>query len=384
MSDVSDTAERSPETLGAAPSGRHGPSILSRAGAILLNQREATITLIAVILFIYFAATTPSFFSHGSFVNIGQYMAPYVIIGIGLVLVMVCGEIDLSVGFVWTLSPFVMHFFVDSGLPTVLAIVVTVLVLSLIGLINGVVTTIFGVPSLITTLATGYIVFGYTLTISSAQQINLPTQSVGIGHWFGGEAWSEIIWATVLVLIFQVLLRRTRWGLYTVSVGGNILGAREAGIKVNRIKIGNFMMCSSLGALAGILEAFKNDIADPSAGQLAVVLTGIAAAVIGGTAMLGGVGTMIGMWFGALVLGELQDGFNLRGISSYKYLIIEGAAIIVFMIANTYLTKLRGSGRLVGTSSSRRTPPPPPPTTDWDPARQVTDDAGGLDPSRGE
>ena len=357
MSDVSDTAERSPGIIGDVPSGRHRSRVLNRAGAIFLNQREASITLIAVLLFIYFwASGTTAFFSHGSFVNIAEYMGPYVIIGIGLVLVMVCGEIDLSIGFVWTLSPFIMHFFIDSGLPTVLAIVIAVLVCSLIGLLNGVVTTVFGVPSLITTLASGFLVFGYTLTISSAQQINLPAQSVHIGRWFGGEAWSEIIWASVLVLLFHVLLRRTRWGLYTVSVGGNMLGAREAGIKVNRIKIGNFMMASSLGALAGILEAFKNTIIDPSAGQLTVVLTGIAGAVIGGTAMLGGVGTMIGMWFGVLVLGELQDGFNLRGISSYKYLMIEGGAIIVFMIVNTYLSKLRGSGRLVGTSSTRSTP----------------------------
>jgi len=357
---VSETAEVSPETIGTPPAGqgRNGAgSLLSRAGTMFLRQREASILAIAVLLFIYFSVTTTNFFSHGSFVNIAQYMAPYVIIGIGLVLLMICLEIDLSVGFVWTLSPYVMRFFVDSGVPTFIAIVLTVLLLAVVvGGINGVVTTIFGVPSLITTLAVGYIVFGYTLTISSAQQINLPAQSVGIGRWFGAEAWSEIIWASVLVLIFHVLLTRTRWGLYTVSVGGNLLGAREAGIKVNGIKIGNFMMCSSLGALAGILEAFKNDIIDPSAGQLAVVLTGIAGAVIGGTAMLGGVGTMIGMWFGVLVLGILQDGFNLRGISSYKYLIIEGAAIIVFMIVNTYLSKLRGSGRLVGTSSSRSRP----------------------------
>jgi simple sugar transport system permease protein len=374
MSDVSDTAERSPEIIGASPGRRNrGLGVFPRVSAIFLNQREASITLIAVIVFVYFALTTPQFVSHGSFVNIAQYMAPYVIIGIGLVLVMVCGEIDLSIGFVWTLSPFVMHFFIDSGLPTVLAIVVTVLLCSLIGLFNGVVTTIFGVPSLITTLASGFLVFGYTLTISSAQQINLPAQSVGTGRWFGGEAWSEIIWASVLVLLFHVLLRRTRWGLYTVAVGGNLLGAREAGIKVNGIKIGNFMMCSSLGALAGILEAFKNDIIDPSAGQLAVVLTGIAGAVIGGTAMLGGVGTMIGMWFGVLVLGELQDGFNLRGISSYKYLMIEGAAIIVFMIINTYLSKLRGSGRLASGSPPRSTS-----------ARRVVGLRGGFRPFRGE
>jgi len=349
MSDVSDTAERSPDTLGGAngPAAR-GPSPLNRAAAVFLKQREASILLIAVVLFIYFAVTTPAFFSHGSFVNIAQYMAPYTIIGIGLVLLMVCGEIDLSVGFVWLLAPYAMHFFVDSGVPTFLAIVITVLLLSVIGFVNGFVTTVFGVPSLITTLATGYIVYGYALTISSAQQINLPEESLGLGRWFGAAPWSEFIWATALVLIFHVLLTRTRWGLYTVSVGGNLLGAREAGIRVNWIKIGNFMMASSLAALAGILEAFKNDIIDPSAGNLAVLLVALAGAVIGGTAMQGGSGTMLGLWLGMLVLGVLQDGFNLRGISSNKYQIILGAAILVAMIANTYLSRLRSAGRLGG------------------------------------
>jgi simple sugar transport system permease protein len=347
MSDVSDTAERSPDTVGGVPPRRSssGASV-NRLAAVFLKQREASILLIAIVVFIYFAATTTQFFSHGSFINIAQYMAPYVVIGIGLVLLMVCGEIDLSVGFVWMLSPFVMHFFIDSGLPTLLAIIVTIAVLSLIGLLNGVVTTVFGVPSLITTLGSGYLVFGYALTVSSAQQINVPTQALGLGRWFGAAPWSEIIWASLLVLIFHVILTRTRWGLYTIAVGGNLLGARESGIKVNRIKIGNFMICSACGAFAGILEAFKNNIIDPSAGQLAVVLVALAGTVIGGTAMLGGVGTMIGMWLGMLVLGELEDGFNLRGISSNKFQIILGAAILVAMIVNTYLSRLRSAGRL--------------------------------------
>ena len=346
MSDVSETAERSPETFGAPPARNGGPSVLSRVTTMFLKQREASVLAIAVILFIYFATTTPAFVSHGSFVNIAQYMAPYVIIGIGLVLLMVCGEIDLSVGFVWLLAPYVMHFFVDSGVPTFFAIVLSVLLLSIVGFVNGFVTTVFGVPSLITTLGTGYIIFGYALTISSAQQINLPTESLSLGRWFGAAPWSEIIWATVLVLIFHVILTRTRWGLYTVSVGGNLLGAREAGIRVNRIKIGNFMMCAGFGAVAGILEAFKNNIIDPSAGQLAVVLVALAGVVIGGTAMLGGSGTMIGLWLGVLVLAILQDGFNLRGISSNKFQIILGFAILLAMIANTYLTRLRSAGRL--------------------------------------
>jgi len=350
MSDVSETAEFSPETTGAPPAGRGrngAGSILRRAGTMFLKQREASVFAIALVLFIYFTATTPAFFSHGSFVNIAQYMAPYVIIGIGLVLLMVCLEIDLSVGFVWTLSPYVMRFFVDSGIPTFLAIVITVLILGVvIGGINGIATTVFGVPSLIATLATGYIIFGYTLTISAAQQVNVPQESLGLGRWFGAEAWSEIIWASVLVLIFHVILTRTRWGLYTVSVGGNMLGAREAGIRVNRIKIGNFMLCSGLGALAGIIEAFKNNIIDPSAGQLNVLLIALAGVVIGGTAMTGGSGTVIGMWLGMLVLAILNDGFNLRGISSNKFLIILGAAILLAMIANTYLARLRSAGRL--------------------------------------
>ncbi len=189
MSNVSETAERSPETVGAAPDRRKGPSVLSRAATMFLKQREASVLAIAVVLFIYFSVTTHAFFSHGSFVNIAQYMAPYTIIGIGLVLLMVCGEIDLSVGFVWTLSPYTMHFFIDSGVPTFLAIVLAILVLAVVvGGVNGVVTTIFGVPSLITTLGTGYIIFGYALTVSAAQQINLPTASLGLGHWFGSES----------------------------------------------------------------------------------------------------------------------------------------------------------------------------------------------------
>lgn len=350
MSEVSDTAEVSPEATSTPPArqGRNGAgSILGRGVTFVLKQREASVLIIAVVLFIYFAVTTTNFVSHGSFVNIAQYMAPYVIIGIGLVLLMVCLEIDLSVGFVWMLSPYVMRFFVDSGVPTFLAIVFAVVLLAVVvGGVNGIATTIFGVPSLITTLATGFIVFGYALTVSAAQQVQVPNQSLGLGHWFGAEAWSEIIWATVLVLIFHVILTRTRWGLYTVSVGGNLLGAREAGIRVNRIKIGNFMMCSGLGALAGIIEAFKNNIIDPSAGQLPVVLIALAGAVIGGTAMAGGSGSMIGLWLGVLVLGILQDGFNLRGISSNKFLIILGAAILLAMIANTYLARLRSAGRL--------------------------------------
>jgi simple sugar transport system permease protein len=349
MIDVSESAEVTQETGGPPPVQQKVGDSGMVGGALrgFMQQREASVVVIAIVLLVYFSTTTTGFDTHGSIVNIAQYLAPYTIIGIGEVFLMVSGEIDLSVGFVWMFSPFVMHFLVDSGFQTILAVIVTILLMSLIGFANGVITTFFGVPSLITTLGTGYIIFGYALTVSSAQQINLPPQSLRWAGWFGAGNWSEFIWATVLTVFFQIVFIRTRWGLYTVSVGGNLLGAREAGIKVNWIKIGNFMICSALGGLAGILESFLRNIIDPSAGQLAVVLVALAGVVIGGTAMAGGSGTVIGAWLGVLVLGILSDGFNLRGISANNFQMILGGAILIMMIANTYLGKLRTSGRLV-------------------------------------
>lgn len=348
MIDVSETAGGSSTATGAPPGPQKvgGRGVVGMALRGFLQQREASVVIIAIILALYFSTSTHGFLSHGSLVNIGQYMAPYTIIAIGEVFLMVSGEIDLSVGYVWMFAPFVMHFLIDSGFQTILAIIVTILLMSLIGFANGVITTFLGVPSLITTLGSGYIIFGYALTVSAAQQINLPDQSLRWAGWFGAGNWSEFIWAGILTLIFHIIFIRTRWGLYTVSVGGNLLGAREAGIKVNWIKIGNFMLCSALGGLAGILESFLHNIIDPSAGQLAVVLVALAGVVIGGTAMTGGSGTVLGAWLGVLVLGILSDGFNLRGISSNNFQMILGGAILIMMVANTYLVKLRTSGRL--------------------------------------
>ena len=142
-----------------------------------------------------------------------------------------------------------------------------------------------------------------------------------------------------------MILTRTRWGLHTVSVGGNLLGAREAGIKVNRIKIGNFMMCAGLGALAGILEAFQINIIDPSAGQLQRWSSSPWPAGHRRHRACWAAPARSSGLLGVLVLAILQDGFNLIGISANQFQIILGAAILLAMIANVYLTRLRSAGR---------------------------------------
>jgi simple sugar transport system permease protein len=349
---VSDTAQRSAGTLGPAD-GEPGPDVgfgsrLRSGGAVFLRQREASVFSIAVLLVIYFgfiSSAHSNFFSKLNIVNISQGTAPEAIIAIGEVMLLVCGEIDLSVGYAWALSPFLMYFFIDDyHIPVILAILLAVASGPIIGYINGFVTVRLKVPSFITTLGTSFAIYGFMLTISQAQQKLLPPKAVAIGHWFGTFAWSEIIWCVALVALFHVILTRTRWGLHTVAVGGNLLGASEAGIKVARVKIGNFMITSTLGALVGILEAFRNSTVDPSAGGYNVMFYAVAAAVIGGTAMAGGSGTVLGAFLGMLVLAILQDGFNLLGISSNPYWIILGVAILAAMIANSYLTRLRRAG----------------------------------------
>jgi simple sugar transport system permease protein len=350
---VSETAQRSAGSLagpGSGPgSGKGLRSLLGRGGAAFLRQREASVFIVAAVLVIYFgfiSSASASFFTRLNIINVSQGTAPYAIIAIGEVLLLVCGEIDLSVGYVWVLSPFLMYFFItDYHIPVFLAIVLALICGAIIGLFNGFLVVRLKVPSFIATLGTAFILNGFMLTISQAQAKNLPPEALGIGKWFGGFAWAEIIWAVVLVAIFHFVLIRTRWGLHTVATGGNLLGASEAGISVAKIKFGNFMVTSMLGAIAGILEAFRTNTIDPSAGGFTPMFYAVAAAVIGGTALAGGSGTVLGALLGMLVLAILQDGFNLLGISSNPFLIILGAAILAAMIANVYLTRLRRAGR---------------------------------------
>jgi simple sugar transport system permease protein len=201
------------------------------------------------------------------------------------------------------------------------------------------------VPSFITTLGTGFILLGVLLVTSHAYPATIPPSAAGVGKYLGSWTWAEITWTIILVVIFQVVLSRTRWGLHTVAVGGNILGASEAGISVPRIKYGNFMITGFMGALVGLMVTFQTNSIDPSNGGYQPMFYAIAGAVIGGTALAGGSGTIIGAFLGTLMLSILQDGFNLIGISANPLPIIFGGAILVAMIANVQLARLRRAGR---------------------------------------
>ena len=268
---------------------------MGHALGAFLRRREASILVVAVGLVVYFRAASDVFLTHDNLVNISQALAPAAIIAVGQVLLLVSGEIDLSVGMVFTLAPFLMHYAVDYyGTYPVIAILLALAGAAVIGFVNGFVTVVFKVPSFVTTLGSLFIVNGNTLTTSHAYPAEIPPAAAGVSGWFGHAPWAELFWAVVIVAVFHVVLTRTRWGLHTVAVGGNPLGASEAGIRAGRLKIGTYMVTSVLGAFAGILEAFRVQSIDPTAGGTAIMFTAVASAVIGGTALAGGSGTVVG------------------------------------------------------------------------------------------
>ena len=348
---MSETAQRAEDQISTPPGQGAGGgfgSALTRGLRAFGRQREATVFVVAVALFLYFAIDKgSSFTSKANLVTLfSDNVAPYAIIALGEVYLLICGEIDLSVSFVVGFAPFLMHFLIDFyGFPGLLAIFIALLFGLVVGWVNGFFTVTIGVPSFITTLGTGFVLLGLTNYTSHDQPAPVPKQVLGIGKWIATYAWAPIIWAVVLTVIFHIVLTRTRWGLHTVSVGGNQLGAREAGIRVNRIKYGNFMVTGLLGSLVGLQQMYYTNNITPTAGSYTWMFYAVTAAVIGGTAMLGGVGTIIGAFFGAVALGILLDGFPLIGVSADLLYIVFGAAILAAMVANVQLTRLRERGR---------------------------------------
>jgi simple sugar transport system permease protein len=350
---VSEITERGRRLLGQQQPGGGGGGnsplrLVGRGFGVFARQREATILVVTVALLLYFGITHNStFVSQTNAVDLlSENTAQYGIIALGEVMLLICGQIDLSVGFIYALAPFIMYYLItDYGVPAWLAIVLALVSGLVAGWVNGFITVALRVPSFITTLGTGFIMDGIMLTISHAEPVSPPPSSLSIGKWIGTDPWSQFIWFVILTVIMHIVLTRTRWGLHTVATGGNLLGAREAGINTGRIIYGNFMITGVLGALVGLQVAFYTSDIDPSAGGYTPMFYAVTAAVIGGTAMLGGSGTIIGAFLGALVLSTLIDGFDILGVSANPLGIIFGGAILVAMIANVQLARLRGAGR---------------------------------------
>ena len=157
---------------------------------------------------------------------------------------------------------------------------------------------------------------------------------------------SEFYWAFGLILLVQAILTWTRWGVHTVATGGNLIGAAESGVNVRTIKIGNFVLASTLAGFAGILDATRITSIEPLQGGTGSMFLAVAGAVIGGTSLMGGSGTVIGGFLGVAMLFILRIGFNIVGVNAYNFDLIIGLAILGSMIVNVQATRLRNLGKL--------------------------------------
>jgi simple sugar transport system permease protein len=246
-----------PATAEPAEGGPGGARALTSAGWGLLRRfltlREGSVIVITLVTAIYFAATSDRFATTDNFKSLLPYFAPVAILAAGEVYLMINGEIDLSIGAVYLFAPFMFYEFHNGGVPLILALVLAMICCMAVGLVNGVFTAVIGINSFITTLGMLLTIEGLTLIISHAQPVDTPGTDVAkqttFAGIFGQGTYSQLIWALLVVVVLQIVLSFTRFGLYTVAIGGNRLGAGEAGIKVRAVIVRNFILCSTCAAL---------------------------------------------------------------------------------------------------------------------------------------
>jgi simple sugar transport system permease protein len=314
-------------------------SVAFRTMDLVSRRKEASIAFVLVVLFVYFGVTTDDFLGTDNLRVITQFTAAVAILAVGEAMLLISGEIDLSLGNIYGMTPFVMWFGLEWGFPLPLAVVFGLVGAAVVGAINGILTITTGVPSFITTLGMLFFLNGFTLTISDG--FPKPAPEGGITDVLGGARFAGFIWAVVITVIAHVILASTRWGVYTVATGGNPIGAREAGVPTRRIKVGTFMFAAVFAGFAGISDAIRIDSLDPQGGGPDFTFLAVASAVIGGTALAGGSGTVVGAFLGALFLGVLRDGLTIKGISSFTYSMVLGVAIVASMILNSAANRLR-------------------------------------------
>jgi simple sugar transport system permease protein len=319
---------------------------------LFLYQRELTPIVITVALFAYFAIKAGSTFTDSlSLSSAAGYAGPIGAIAVGEVLLLVVAEIDLSAGQVFLFAPWVEYWLNNLGLPLAAAILVALAVCCSVGAINGLITVRLNVPSFVTTLAMNFVLFGLVLIYSDQTQATPIPLSASNGpagfssELMGSWLWSEILWVLVITIIGAVLLTRTRFGMRIVATGGNLVGAAEAGVPVRRVKVWAFVLCSFLAGLVGIVDAVKYGSLDPGNFGVDYILYAVGACVIGGTALTGGRGTVIGAFIGAILIGVLEDGLTLTGVSTNDFYVWVGVVIIFAMALNVQFDRLIARSR---------------------------------------
>lgn len=319
-----------------------------RSGLGLVRRPETGALAGTVLVFVIFSiAGGSNFLSEGGFASWMNVAASLVIIAVPVGLLMISGELDVSVGSVLAASSMTMAIVSGTfGLPIVVGIIAALLVGVGAGLINGIIATRSNVPSLVVTLAMNFGLAGITLgisrlitgTTSVPLTLDLITKNL-FGGLIDGQFQVAIIWAIVFALIVAWVLQETPWGNWIYAIGGDSDSARATGIPVRGVKVSLFVLSGFGAALVGVIQTALYNGAQTAAGQ-SFVFNSIIAVVIGGVLLTGGYGSVLGIVLGALTFAVVNQGIYYTGWSSDWASWILGTLLLAAVLMNNTFRRM--------------------------------------------
>ena len=351
--------------------GRSRSGFTGDGVARLLLEGRAFFALIAII--IVFSILSPDYFSLGNFLTMATHVAIFGILAVGMLLVILNGGIDLSVGSTLGLAGVVAGFLMQGVTLAMLGVVlyppvwvVAALVCALgafVGLVNGVLIARFKVPAFVATLGVMYVARGAALLMTNGLTYNNLAGRPDLGNtgfdWLGfnrllGVPIGVVVLA-VIAIIGSLVLNRTAFGRWLYASGGNERAAELSGVPVKTVQVSVYVLSGVCAGIAGLILSSQLTSAGPTAGN-SYELTAIAAVVIGGAALTGGRGNIRGTLLGAFVIGFLSDGLVIIGISSYWQTVFTGAVIVLAVLLNAvqYRRRVKLPSATDGPSTSQQ------------------------------
>ena len=324
-----------------APGSLHS-RLLAEAGR-LFQVREFNVLIALVVVGALISLYTPYFLTTNNLMGVFRAFSLTAIMSIGMVMVIITGGIDLSVGSAMGLASLVTALCFSMGYPTELCIAAGLGVGLIFGLCNGLLITFIGLPPFIATLGTLSIGRGlmYMITRGVPVTPDTPEAFAILGQGYLGPVPVPVIIMVVLMLVFAVIMRRTRFGRHVYATGGNEHAARLSGVKVDRIKLSVYVLSSTIAALAGVIGFSRYLSAEPASG-FGSELDVIAAAAIGGASLAGGAGSVTGAVIGAALVGVIANGVVLLNINTYAQQAITGGVILIAVSLDVLRSRIMG------------------------------------------
>lgn len=314
-------------------------------GILGIRELAPGLGLIAVILF--FSLQTAHFWSPQTMTAISSIASTIGIVAVGVTMLMISGEFDLSVGQNFAFTPIIWALlFVTNGINEWLALIVALMLSCCVGIINGFVTTLFGIPSFITTLGMFFVLEGLNNLLISGHQLIMfdPSAAMSLlgARITDTPFYMPVVWLFVIAGIFWFVLSHLRYGNWTLATGGRAGPAKAMGVPTARVKRTNFVLSAFLAGLSGCMQFAYIRGVTQAQGQNYELLA-ITAAVLGGTSLFGGTGTIWGSVIGAFLLATIEIGLVLIGVPGSFYVTFIGVILVIVVIANVRLGRFGSS-----------------------------------------